>query len=203
MHIEYEAKFFIQHKEVYLKKLQDVGAVLKHEKSLLKRALFVGPKSSSSTWLRIRSEFGKVFVTYKELINSQVRTLDNVRELQIEVSSYDDTVTLFACLGYEVFRRVENYRQVFIYKNCEITLDEWPGLPLISEIEGPSAQVVLQVAQELGFSQVDAQYMSFFQVYEQVYGLSTEQMNVLDVIDFATIHEKLAQVSGSKDHLKS
>lgn len=197
MKIEYEAKFFVVDKDAYIQKLYSLGAVLMHERSLLKRALFVGPKSNPSNWLRIRAEFGKTFVTYKELVQGDVRLVDNVRELQIEVSSYQDTITLFSLMGYEVFRRIENYRQTFIYKNCEVTLDEWPGLPLISEIEGPNAAAVFQVAQDLGFTQSDAKYISFFKVYELVYGLSFEQINQLEVIDFATIHEKLKAVQAA------
>lgn len=86
-------------------------------------------------------------LTYKD--PAQVNHPVSVRrEIEVEVSSFDDTRTLLEALGYQVFMLYEKYRTTYSFGDTLVTLDELP-YGHFSEIEGPNAERLQEVAETL------------------------------------------------------
>jgi adenylate cyclase class 2 len=83
------------------------------------------------------------------LIDSGVKARE---ELEVTVSDADALTALFERLGYASAIVFEKNRETWQYRECVITVDELPQLGWYSEIEGPDAEAVQQVAAELALT---------------------------------------------------
>jgi adenylate cyclase class 2 len=158
MNKELEAKFFIQDKDSFRSKLKDLGAKLIKSEFLMRRKTFDSDKldlqENEYKWLRVRDEGDKITMNIKHLWDEN--RIDNVDELEIEVSDFDEASKMIVEMGWTETNYQENYREKWEYMNSEITIDTWPGLEPYTEIEGPSEEEVRQIASELGFKWEDA-----------------------------------------------
>jgi adenylate cyclase class 2 len=86
-------------------------------------------------------------LTYKD--PAQVNHPVSVRrEIEVEVSSFDETRTLLEALGYQVYMFYEKFRTTYSFGDTLVTLDELP-YGHFSEIEGPNAERLQEVAETL------------------------------------------------------
>lgn len=171
MNKEIEATFLDIDKNEYRAKLKKAGAKMIHPEVLMRRTVFdAGPGS----FLRVRDEGQKIVMTYK---NIEKLSLDGVNEVNVEVDSYENTITLLTAAGLKVKALQATLREKWVLGDVEITLDTWPALPPYTEIEGPSAKKVKDIAGKLGFSMDDALYGSVDEIYHHYYGVDQNDVN--------------------------
>lgn len=180
MKTEIEVKFLnIDHDEVR-QKLKDAGGKLVTPMRDMRRALFETPEMRErNAFYRLRDEGGKITLTYKEFDKWIGGTIDGAREIEIEVSHFDDTIALLAQNNLVPITYQESRREAWELNGCEVVLDEWPWIPKYIEIEGDNEQLVRDTAEMLGYDWVDAVFGNVDVIYDREY----PNMSVRGVID--------------------
>jgi adenylate cyclase class 2 len=180
MNIEFEAKFLnIDHDEIRLK-LKDIGAVCEIPLVLMKRAIIDYPDKQLQTgnpnsYIRVRDEGKKVTLTYKQFDSLSV---DGASEMEVEVSSFEDTVKIFTAIGMEVASFQESKRETWRLGDCDILLDEWPWLESYIEIESTGEVEIKKVSALLGLDWSDAVFGDVMVAYRAQYPYLTPEQKV-------------------------
>jgi adenylate cyclase class 2 len=101
--------------------------------------------------LRLRKAEGKYFLTYKgPKIDSLTKTRE---EFQIEVSGWDNAVSILKALGFVEVLPIKKKRRYFSLESYEIMLDQVDGLGSFIEVEKRgdyNPQELIDFLEELG-----------------------------------------------------
>ena len=151
MHTEIEERILEINKEEVIKKLEELGAT-KAGEWFYKRYTYDFTPKRDNQWLRLRTNGVETTLTYK---NVETREIDGTKELEIEVSDFEETNEFLEILGYIHKDYQENKRIRYYLNDVEIDIDSWPMIPTYLEIEGPSEEDVYKVVELLGFSKSD------------------------------------------------
>ena len=126
---EFEARFLNIDVSAVTQALQDLGAHLHLERTLMRRVVFKNADiGAAGGWLRLRDEGHSVTLTYKQTA-SATAAIDSILETEIEVSDFDTTRRLLIAIGCRALRYQENYRQEWRLGDVRFDLDTWPDLP--------------------------------------------------------------------------
>jgi adenylate cyclase class 2 len=110
---------------------------------------------SDHAWVRLRTEFGKTTLTYKQRIgavSSDTSLRDEgMREIEITVSNFETTRKLLHAIGMIEKFSQERKRIHFEKDDLSFDIDTWPLIPPYLEIEGNSWENVEKAASDLGF----------------------------------------------------
>lgn len=181
MNTEIEAKFLDVNIEAIRKTLQQQGALLEEPMRLMQRALIEEPHHKKVRgFIRIRDEGNKVTLTYKE---HQKNKIGGAKEVEVVVSSFEDTVKLFQEAGWSYTTFQESKRETWTLQNTEVVIDEWPWIKPYIEIEGNSEADIKEVAVLLGFEWKDAVFGSVDLIYQRDF----PGMQVRGVIDIKEV----------------
>ncbi len=132
---------------------------------LQRRVVFALPKGHEIVggWARVRDEGNRITMSLKIVDGDKI---ENQKEICLTVDSFDQAELFLATLGCTKKSYQETKRELWVLDNTEITIDEWPFLSPLLEIEGKSEDAVRQVAEKLGldfsqavFGAVDIAYM--------------------------------------------
>ncbi|KKT15149.1 MAG: hypothetical protein UV96_C0018G0005 [Parcubacteria group bacterium GW2011_GWF2_43_38] len=121
-------------------------------------------------WVRVRDEGDKITLAYKQLND---RSLHGTKEVSVEVSDFNNTCQILEAVGLEAKSYQETKRETWHYK---ITLDTWPWIPSVVEIEVESEEAVQQAAAELGFTWAEALHGSIENVYQKYYKVTESEV---------------------------
>ena len=176
MDIEYEATFPNINKEEIRRKLESIGAVLERPEYLQRRVTFNPPAelADGKKWLRVRDEGDKITMSFKEVDGAKI---ENQKEICLTVSSFEQAVEFLQNVGCERKAYQESLRELWLLEGVEITIDTWPYLEPLVEIEGSSAGAVRGVCEKLGFDFSQAFFGSATTQYADKYGLSPDYIN--------------------------
>ena len=145
---EIEVKFLDVDFHEVRQKLEELGAICEQPMRLMRRAIIETPElRAKHSFVRIRDEGDKVTLTYKQVDED---SLKGVKEVEVDVSHFEDTILLFEQLGMKYKSFQESYRETWRLGDVEIMLDEWPWLKPYIEVEGPSEERVREAAAQLG-----------------------------------------------------
>ncbi|OHA55605.1 MAG: hypothetical protein A2388_02095 [Candidatus Veblenbacteria bacterium RIFOXYB1_FULL_43_13] len=135
-------------------------------------------------WVRVRDEGDKITLAYKQLND---RSLHGTKEVSVEVSDFNNTCQILEAVGLEAKSYQETKRETWHYKNCEITLDTWPWIPSVVEIEAESEEAVQLVASALGFTWAEALHGSIENVYQKYYKVTESEVGHWKEITFIPV----------------
>lgn len=182
MNTEIEVKFLDTDHDEVRKKLQELGAELEQPMRLMRRSLVEMPHHTEVRgFVRIRDEGDKITLTYKQRDAEDL--LHGTKEIEVEVSSFDDTVELLRAAGWPPITYQESRRETWKLGDAEIVLDEWPWIPPYIEVEAPSEELVRETSAKLGFEWSDAVIGSVDVIYNREF----PDMSVRGVIDVAEV----------------
>jgi len=68
--------------------------------------------------------------------------------------------------------------------NVEITIDEWPFLEPLVEVEGKSEEEVKKVSEKIGFNYKDALFCAVGTIYQMKYNILDDKINKAEKIVF-------------------
>lgn len=165
MQIEYEKRFIVGDLDALLRSLIEEHGCIFDSEFFQTRAIYKD-KPDAKEWFRLRREKEATTFTYKSVEG------DEVREIQIEVSSYDDMLLILKQMGHEPKTTHENYRRLltFTHKNLKapitLALDTWPEIGHILEIEGGSEEDI-EVAKLLLGLLLFQELPSIWDIYEE------------------------------------
>ena len=168
MKSEIEAKFLDVDFESVRAKLQALGGVCEQPMRMMRRVTIDSEfmQDGKDAFLRVRDEGNRVTMTYKQFDSLSV---DGAKEIEVEVSSYDDTVAILAQSGLSVVSEQHTKRENWRLGDVEIMLDEWPWLKPYIEIEGESEAAIRHMAEQLGFDWSDAVFGDVMVAYREEY----------------------------------
>lgn len=176
MDIEYEATFPNVDKNEIREKLKQVGATLVRAEFLQKRVVFNLPKGHeiNGGWLRVRDEGDKITMSLKVIDGDKI---EDQKETYLEVSNFDQGVSLLEMIGCERKSFQESKREVWELDGVEVVIDEWPYLEPYVEVEGSSEEYVKKVSERLGFDYSTALFCSVDTLYAKQYGIPEDLVN--------------------------
>ena len=182
MKTEIEVKFCDVDIDDIRERLMSAGAVCEQPMRLMKRALIEEPHHEAEhSFLRIRDEGDKVTLTFKRRGHKDAQTIDNVKEIEVTVSDFDDTVELLREAGWTYKTFQESKRETWHLDDVEVVIDEWPWLAPYIEIEGESEAVVRAAADKLDLDWNDVMYGHIDAVYEKHYEFQDGIRGVIDL----------------------
>lgn len=199
MQAEIEVRFLDVSHDTTRAQLKAAGGECVQPMQLMKRAIMDYPDHSMRrlqpdhwAWVRVRDEGDAVRITYKKVMKND--TLDT-HEIELKASSYDNAVALFEAIGLKNHSEQHTRRESWRLDDCEVLLDEWPWLPPIVEIEGPSEASIQKVAESLGLDWTAAQRGNVEGLYRQMYpGMGEEEsISSIEVLTFEEMPEWLKE----------
>lgn len=187
MQTEIEAKWIVSDLDIIRNKLSELKANLDQPERLIRRKPFDFPDNRLEKvggWVRVRDEGDKITLAYKQLND---RSLHGTKEVSVEVSDFNNTCQILEAVGLEAKSYQETKRETWHYKNCEITLDTWPWIPSVVEIEAESEEAVQLVASALGFTWAEALHGSIENVYQKYYKVTESEVGHWKEITFIPV----------------
>jgi len=182
---EIEARFLGYTYNELRKGLQAAGATCEYPMRAMKRVIMDYPDQRLQSGLaghwgfvRVRDEGGQIRLTYKQIAKSESR---DTHEIEVLVSSYQGTIALFEAIGLQAISEQHTRREVWHLQGCEVSLDDWPWLPSMVEVEGPSEKQVREVVRRLGLPWDERIVGNVVDAYRLVYPGMTEEDGIRDI----------------------
>lgn len=171
--VEIQARFINLDQKTTEKKLKEIGA-RKVGESFFREWIF-GYKDwfTNHKRLRIRDDGKTIWLTYKANATWEV---DSTEEVEITVSSAEDTRKLIEKIGVPLQRYQEKKRIKYKLGEASIDLDFWPQIPMVLEIEAPSKEGIMHVTNLLGLNWEDAIFIDQKVVHKTYYGIDLNEM---------------------------
>lgn len=175
MEKEIEVRFLEIDKEALIKKLSELGAKDLGD-NMLEEIIFYDKDlkwREEHKHIKLRKSGDKVTVTYKE---NKGQKIDSAVEIEFEVSDMKKAEALLEKTGVVGHRHQQKMRHKFKLGEVIADIDTWPKVPTYVELEGPSEEVIREVAQKLGLDWAKAVTLSPAIVLENVYKIPVRQM---------------------------
>lgn len=165
---ESELRIFNANADMIRHALQKINAPKKEELHFKRAVLDVMPINPNK-WIRVRTDGTKTTLAVKERITHSV---DGTGEIEIEVSDFDKTLQLLQDLGGYSPRSIqENIREVYDVQGTEVSIDSWPLIAPIVEIEGQE-RAIYEVAEQLGIRKDQLTAKSVEEFYAETLGIN-------------------------------
>jgi predicted adenylyl cyclase CyaB len=159
----------VDRKEV-VRRLRQLGA--KHEGlHRFRRIEFLieGDTHGRHSWARVRTNGKETTITLKE---TQGRAgFTSMKEYEVRASDFAEAVRIMSRLTKSKVLYWENERDAYRLGDAQVTIDKWPGIPALVEIEAPTMRKVKEAYKRLGVKGRFVGNTPIHKVYE-IYGLN-------------------------------
>lgn len=171
---EIEVKFYIHDRSAIERRLLDLGAELRRERTRELNLRFDtqdGELQCKMELLRLRKDHS-AHLTFK----GPSKVVDGVfsrEEIEFELGDFEAAKRLLESLGFQVVVIYEKYRATYRMGGLEITLDELPFGSFL-EIEGPDQSQIRCGAEKIGLvweAAIERNYLGSFQELKKQLGL--------------------------------
>ncbi len=192
MNTEIEAKFLAVDHDAIRAKLRELGATCEQPMRLMRRKTYdfaSKPLQDKHGWVRVRDEGDKITMSYKQLND---RTAHGTKEVNLVIDTFDAGDQFLQAIGLVRKSYQETKRESWTLHDVQIELDEWPWIQPLIEIEGPSEQVVRDVATNLGFNWNAALHGSVENAYQAEYDVTEADVDGWTEILFTAVPDTLA-----------
>lgn len=160
------------------KKLESIGAI-KQGEYFQKRNLYNFHEEYRGRFIRLRTNGEKTTLTIKD--KSAKKEIGSVKELEIEVSSFEKTNEILELLGYEHSTYQENKRIIYKLGHIEFDIDTWPMIPTYLEIEGKNKEDVEKMIKILDIDEEKLSLDKVSEIYKK-YGIDIHQYKELKFV---------------------
>ncbi len=175
MHIEYEARILEIDKEKLIKKIEHLGAKKIAEFNYKRRVYDFNPKCDNK-WIRLRTDGNKTTLTIKKI---QTKNIDGTKEMEIEVSNFEETNLILEELGYKSRSYQENKRIRYLLNDVELDIDSWPYIPTYLEIEGKDKESVLNMIKLLEVNNDKVTTIDVENIFKTFYNIDIKAIPVI------------------------
>lgn len=135
MQHEFETKVLKIDVDLIVKLLRELGAK-EFPETLMRRYVF-DFDSIDTEFFRLREYNGRSTLTYKHK-KANSTEIGQTMEIEVETSDFDKTAKILLKLNFNRVFYQENKRHKFILDDIEFTIDTWPMLEPLLEIESGS-----------------------------------------------------------------
>lgn len=182
MQTEIEVKFLDIDIAEMRERLKSAGAHLEQPMRDMRRALIEQPHhAKENSFIRVRDEGDKITLAFKRRADAAASKIDSVTEIEVQVSSFEDTVELLREAGWDYKTFQESKRETWTLDGAEVVIDEWPWVKPYIEIEAINEATVRSVAERLGLNWDDVTYGHIDSVYESEYIFAEGFRGVIDL----------------------
>lgn len=168
MKIENEITILEINKKDFIEKIEKLGAKKESEEVLQVRYVYDFNPALSNKWIRLRTNGKKSTLTIKELSGDSKM---NAKEWEIEVSDFEETNAILNELGYFHRNKQENKRQIYTWKDVEISIDTWPLIPTYVELESDNIEQISELLKLLNISEDKVTTLDVTSIYEKIYNI--------------------------------
>ena len=175
MHTEFEARVLDINKELVIKKLEELGAKKIAEFDYKRRVYNFNPPTDHK-WIRLRTDGNKTTLTIKKIENLSI---DGTKEMEIEVSNFEETNRMREELGYRAHTYQENKRIRYVLNDVELDIDSWPYIPTYLEIEGKSEEAVKSMINLLEVDEEKVTSLDVQGVFKEFYNIDIADVPVV------------------------
>lgn len=169
-HTEYEGRVLDINKEAVRRKLAGCGAELIAKKDY-RRYVFNTIPAIKDRWVRLRTDGQQTKLTVKEMTSA---TVDGVQEWETVVDDFETTLTMLEKMGLKPKGYQENKRELYNLNGAKLSIDEWPGLKPLLEIEGHNKDEVYDTLNKLGLNNANFTANSISQIYLDELGIDLD-----------------------------
>ncbi len=176
MQTEYEATFPNINKDEIRDRLKKAEAKLIKPEFLQRRTVFHLPSGHEipDGFLRVRDEGDQITLSLKVIKEGKI---EEQKEICLKIDNYDEGIDLLKKTGCEQKSYQETKRELWHLDDTDVTIDEWPYLEPLVEVEGSSEEVVKSVSGKLGFDYSTAVFGPISVLVRRKYGISEEIIN--------------------------
>lgn len=146
MKTEIEARLLEVDVDGFRRKLENAGASFVGDWVQSRYCYDFNPVEENR-WIRLRTNGKSTTLTIKDISD---KSITGTKEVEIEVSSFDNTDEILNQLGYKARSKQENRRIQYKLNGVEIDIDMWPLIPPYVEFEGESEESIYEVCDILG-----------------------------------------------------
>ena len=175
MHTEIEERILEINVEEITQKLKKLNAIKLGEWYQKRYVYDFNPKRENE-WIRLRDTGKEITLTYK---NVEKNTIDGTKELEIEVSDFEETNQLLNILGYKSKAYQENKRIRYILNEIEIDIDSWPLIPTYMEIEAKSIKEIKEIEKLLEIDKEKITILNCQDIYKDIYKIDIDEIKEL------------------------
>jgi len=172
---EYEVRVLEINKKEIIQKIEKLGGKFECIYNQ-KRYVYDFNPEIDNKWIRLRTDGFKTTLAIKEITNSNI---DGTKELEVEVSGFDETNIILKELGYIPKACQENRRTRYMIDGIELDIDEWPMIPAYLEIEGKSEYEVNKMVEILDIEKSNVTAKDVQSIYNDVYGIDITKIKDL------------------------
>jgi adenylate cyclase class 2 len=195
--LEKEVKFYISDLSGLQERLRRLGAELVSPRTFERNLRFDTPDhrlTASHQVLRL-PQHNNATITYKGP-SSEADGVRVRREIEIEVSDFDEARELLEVLGYSLAVEYEKWRTTFHYNGLEITLDELP-YGNFSEIEGEDTERIRSTATILSLdweTRISASYLGLFEEVRRKRNLAVNNLSFAEFKNIRLVPKDLGVI---------
>lgn len=167
MGFEYETKVLDFDVEQVTKKLISIGADEKPE-LLMRRWVFDWVEKDSDSineWIRLRDDGTKTTLTYKK---KRTTGMSNTEEFEVVVGNFEKTAEILKKIPFKRKFYQESKRKLFVLDDIEFSIDTWPMLDPVMEIESSSNERVREALNMIGLKGKDIGDVSWNTLYDNI-----------------------------------
>ncbi len=165
---EIEVKILEIDKEKITKRIIDLGGKKTAERMIIADFYDFPDKRlrKKHEFIRIRRSGDENEIVYKcrKDDNDEFKIYD---ETETNVDDAETMKKILELSGVEAFRHTEKKRTSFVIDDVKIEIDEYPGIPPLLEVEGPTEESVKRTVEMLGYSMGDTSTMDYNGVLEK------------------------------------
>ncbi|MDE1869868.1 MAG: hypothetical protein KGH71_02675 [Candidatus Micrarchaeota archaeon] len=125
-------------------------------------------------FIRLRTDGKRVTLTYKFRKGTG---LDNTEEIETGIENFDDAAKLLSKVFSGGYYQ-ENTCEKWDFEGVEISLNLWPKIPPVLELEGDSEEKLIKVIEELGIKGKNIGNVGWSELYQR-YGLDLHSFKIL------------------------
>ena len=175
MHIEYEERVLEIDEKSIIEKIEMCKGK-KVGEFFQKRYVYDFMPKRENEWIRLRTNGEKTTLTYK---NVEKNSIDGTKELEVEVSDFEETNELLKILGYIPKAYQENNRIRYIINDVELDIDTWPKIPTYLEVEGENIEKVKEVEKLLEIDNNKITNLNCEDIYKDIYNVDIDSIKFL------------------------
>lgn len=175
MHTEFEVRILDIDKENVVKRLEKLGAKKVAEFDYKRRVYNFNPPTDHK-WIRLRTDGNKTTLTIKKI---ESFSIDGTKEMEIEVSDFEETNKMLEELGYRAHTYQENKRTRYMLDGVEFDIDSWPYIPTYLEIEGKNEESVKTMMDLLEVDKSKATSLDVQGVFKEFYNIDIAEVPVV------------------------
>ncbi len=102
--------------------------------------------------------------------------MEEQKEIETRVEDYDAIVELLVTIGCSLRSVQETRREKWALDNVEVTIDSWPFLEPLVELEGDNEEDLKSAAVKLEFDYQKAIFGTVNHIYQKKYGKRIEDL---------------------------